>query len=248
VVVTRAADQAGELVSALSTLGAAVVEVPVISIAPPEDGGAALRAALAGIGDGDWLAVTSANGVAAVLDALTDGALPPGVRVAAVGPATARALRDAGIEPSLVPAQAVAEALADAFGAPDVDRSRRVVLAQAERARPALAERLASAGWDVTPVVAYRTIDAPVDGDLLARAAAADAITCTSGSTVDAFLAAASGVVDGLPATVVCIGPVTAAVARRHGVAVAAVADPHTTEGLVAAVVSALTGDHPCRS
>ncbi len=206
----------------------------MIAIVPPADEGAALRAALAGVREGDWLAVTSANGAAAVLA----GPIPRGVRVAAVGPATADVLRSGGVEPLLVPEQATAEKLADALGSASTERLGRIVLAQAERARPVLAERLAQAGWIVAPVVAYRTVAAAVDPALLDRATAADAITFTSGSTVEAYVAAAG--VDRVPAAVVCIGPVTADVARGHGLAVAAVAEPHTAEGLVAAVVRAL--------
>lgn len=213
-----------------------MIELPLISIVPPDDGGASLRVALARLQAGDWLAVTSANGVAAV--AALDPGIPPGVRVAAVGPATADALRASGIEPSLVAQESTAEGLADALGAADFGRPRRIVLAQAERARPVLAERLAAAGWAVTPVVAYRSIAAPLDPAQLDRAANADAITFTSGSTVEAYLAAAGA--ERVPPAVICIGPVTADIARGHGLPVTAVADPHTAEGLVAAVVRAL--------
>lgn len=223
--------------SGLHGYGADVIELPVIAIVPPADEGAALRDALGDLDDGDWLAVTSANGVAAVVAPEGPG-LRTGVRVAAVGPATADALRSSGIEPSLVAERSTAEGLADALGAAESDRPRRIVLAQAERARPVLAARLAAAGWVVTPVVAYRTIAATLDRAQLARAAAADAITFTSGSTVEAYLAAAGA--DRVPALVVCIGPVTADVARSHGLTVARVAEPHTAAGLVAAVVRAL--------
>jgi uroporphyrinogen-III synthase len=235
VVVTRAAEQAGGLIKALRDLGADVIELALIETVPPADDGEALRSALDDLAAGDWLAVTSTNGVAAVVDTLAGRPLPAGVQTAAVGPATAAALRQVGIEPALVPAEATAAALAAALGARP---GARIVLAQAEGAHPALADTLAAAGWDVHRVTAYRTVPVAPDRELLERAAAADAITFASGSTVDAFVAAAGGG-RAVPA-VVCIGPVTAAVARRHGLAVAAVADPHTTDGLVAAVTRAL--------
>ncbi len=239
VVVTRAAEQAGGLVGALTAAGAAVVEVPVIATAPPPDDGAALAAALARLGPPDWVAVTSANGAAAVARA----GLPPGVRVAAVGPATAAALRAEGIEPALVPATALAEALAVALGpaasgpaaSGPAASGTTIVLAQAEAARPVLAERLAAAGWRVVPVVAYRTVPVVPAPELRVAAGAADAITFTSGSTVDAYVAAAGPA--GVPPVVVAIGPVTADAARARGLSVTAVAEPHTTEGLVAALV-----------
>lgn len=235
-VVTRAAEQAGSLVAGLLACGADVLELPLISIVLPRDG-AALQVALAGLRPGDWLAVTSANGVAAVV-ALEDPGIAPGVRVAAVGPATADALRSSGIEPSLVAKPSTAEGLADALGPADSERPGRIVLAQGERARPVLAERLAAVGWVVTPVIAYRTIAAPLVPAQLDRAASADAITFTSGSTVEAYLAAAGA--ERVPPAVICIGPVTADIARGHGLPVTAVADPHTAEGLVAAVIRAL--------
>lgn len=251
VVVTRATEQAGPLVEQLAALGAEVVEVPVITTVPPPDGGAALSAALAGLRAGDWLAVTSANGAAALGRAPaasepgTDAGAPSpegnrpadlvaeGVRVAAVGPATAAALRTLGIGADLVPAVALADVLAEELCALP---PARIVVAQAGAARPTLVERLRAAGWDVTPVVAYVTVPAPPSPAALARAAAADAITFTSGSTIDAYLATDAPV----PPVVVCIGPVAAAAARARGLVVTAVAEPHTTSGLVAAVARTL--------
>lgn len=244
-VVTRAAEQAGPLVEQLVALGAEVVEVPVITTVLPPDGGAALAAALAGLRAGDWLAVTSANGAAAIGRGPASGSgdderatrgrgvVAGGVRVAAVGPATASALRALGIEADLVPAVALADVLADELCALP---PARIVVAQAGAARPELVERLRAAGWDVTPVVAYVTVPAPPGPAALARAATADAITFTSGSTIDAYVDTGARV----PPVVVCIGPVAAAAARARGVAVTDVAEPHTTAGLVDAVARAL--------
>ena len=108
VVVTRAADQAGSLSARLRELGAEVVEVPVIEVVPPVGGSGPLRDALASLAPGDWLALTSANGVHAVLRLLGARSLPGGVAVSAVGPATKTTVREAGIESGLVPVRAVA--------------------------------------------------------------------------------------------------------------------------------------------
>ena len=87
-------------------------------------------------------------------------------------------------------------------------------------------------------MVAYRTVAVSPPPGLLARAREADAVAFTSGSTVDGYVAAAGTAA--VPPVVVAIGPVTADAAARHGLTVAAVADPHSLEGLVAATVGAL--------
>ena len=87
----------------MADLGATVVHVPLIAIGPPADGGAALRAALNDVADFDWVVVASANGAAAVGEAVAGA---PGVRLAAVGSTTAPALEAAaGRSVDLVPAQ-----------------------------------------------------------------------------------------------------------------------------------------------
>ncbi|MBA2625109.1 MAG: uroporphyrinogen-III synthase, partial [Acidimicrobiia bacterium] len=99
---------------------------------------------------------------------------------------------------------------------------------------------LGAKGWEVDAVEAYRTVPATPSPEALAAAAEADAIAFTSASTVDGYLAAAGH--DAVPPAVVCIGPVTADAARAAGLTVAAVADPHTVEGLADAVVAVLEG------
>jgi uroporphyrinogen-III synthase len=221
VVVTRAADQASELSDMLRADGASVVEVPTIRIVDPADGGAALAAALADAGDYDWLVVTSPNGVR---------------RVAVVGQGTADVAGALGLPVALVPDRFVAEGLVDAMGA----GTGRVLVAQAEVARPVLVDGLRAAGWDVTAVAAYATIPAEIDPSLLDDARLADAIAFTSSSTVANFVQAAG--IDGVPPVVVCIGPVTAATAVERGLTVARTAAEHSLAGLVDAVGAALAG------
>ena len=119
VVVCRPADQAGALARRLEAAGAEAVLAPVIAITGPEDGGAALRAALRGLAPGDWLVVTSANGAAR---AAAQGPLPEGVRVAAIGPATARRAAEEGLRVALVPKRSIAEGLLEEF--PDPPRGQ----------------------------------------------------------------------------------------------------------------------------
>ena len=117
VLVVRPAAQGLASAEILRAAGAVPVQAPLIELSPPADGGAALAAALRRLGDYDWLVLTSANGAERFMDALGDGQLPPIMRVAAIGPATATTLATAGVAVSLLPDRYVAEALVDAFPA-----------------------------------------------------------------------------------------------------------------------------------
>jgi uroporphyrinogen-III synthase len=238
VVVTRATDQASTLVEALRGLGASVVAVPVIAIDEPSDGGAALRSALAEIDGYDWLVVTSANGADRIAASLPHDRMGTGAtKVAAIGPGTVEALARHGIDVALLPERFVAEGLLEVFPSPPPGGGR-VLLAQAAAARPVLRDGLAAAGWQVDAVEAYRTVHPSIAEDLLARARAADAITFTSASTVQGYIAAAGP--DAVPPVVASIGPITSEAAHRLGVAVAVEAEEHTIAGLVAALASHL--------
>ncbi|MEW6155163.1 MAG: uroporphyrinogen-III C-methyltransferase [Actinomycetota bacterium] len=245
VVVCRARHQVSGLAERLRALGAEVVRVPVIDIAGPGDGGDALAAAAASLaaGDHDWALFTSANAVDALFAHLRDARDLAGVQVAAVGPGTASALAARGVVADLVPATSVAEALAAAVVEATDGQPARALLPQAAAARPALAEGLRAAGWQVTAVEAYRTVAAVPPAHLLEAAASAHAIAFTSASTVDAYLEAAGP--GRLPPVVVCIGPVTAEAARRQGLAVTATAATHDLDGLAAALVTTLTPPPP---
>ena len=231
VVVTRARAQSPTLVAGLRAQGAEVVEVPTIAIAGPADGGAALAAALAGLAGhpGSWLVATSTNGVDALFEQLHDGRQLAGVQVAAVGRATADAFRRRGVVADLVPAEANAEALIAAFPPPPASGGR-VLLPQADRARPVLADGLYALGWHVEAVEAYRTLPVPVPPALRKRALAAHAICFTSGSTVDSWVAAAG---PATPPVVASIGPVTSAAVERHGLQVSVEADEANVGSLV---------------
>lgn len=237
VVVTRARAQSPGLVAALVAQGAQVLEVPTIAIAPPLDGGVALAAAVAAR-PWDWLVLTSVNAVDAVFAHVQDARALHGVKVAVVGAATAEALRQRGVVADLVPPKANAESLLAAFPAVP-SQGGRVLLPQADRARPVLARGLAEASWEVEVVDAYRTVSVPVPPPLLERALAADAICFTSGSTVENWVAAAGRLT---PPMVASIGPVTTAAAQRLGVTVTCEATEASVDGLVAALLSAVAG------
>lgn len=232
VVVTRAAEQSGSLSVMLEDAGYRVLEVPVIRISEPVDGGAALDAALDRVESYDWVVVTSPNGAQRVRPALEAVAEHRRPRIAAVGPGTAAAL---GVRADVVATDSVGEGLVEAMPA----GTGRVLLAQAEAARDVVRAGLTRLGWTVDSVVAYRTVTVPVPPDLAQRAASADAVVFTSGSTVRAFLASVAAT--GLPRVVVSIGPATSKVANELGVSVTVTAQVHNLDGLVEALRSVLS-------
>ena len=236
IVVTRAREQASDLVERLHRLGAETVELPTITISDPDDGGAELRECAAWLSQGDfeWIVFTSANAVERFCALLRDARAFGSTNVAAIGPGTADALRRFGVEPDLVPERFVAESLVDAFPS----GTGKVLLPRAAVARDALVTGLATKGWAVTVVEAYRTRPVEPSPLALAEAGKADAITFTSSSTVTNFLKVAG--LDAMPPIVACIGPITAATAREAGLSVDIIAEEHTIEGLVQAVVAAL--------
>jgi len=229
IVVTRPREQSVELARALEELGAEVSVVPLISIDPIEDVGQ-LQDSMRGLQHGDWLVVTSANAVSTLVSSGLES-VACNVRVAAVGPATAAALRRAGVEPDFVPEEYAAENIAAGLGEL---AAARVLLTQSDIADSALAAELRERGALVQPIHVYRTtgVDpAPSEIDVLG---AADAVILMSGSAARS-LAAAGGAGDAL---LVCIGPKTAAVVAEVGLDVGLVADEATADGIIRALVA----------
>jgi uroporphyrinogen III methyltransferase/synthase len=238
IVVTRAREQASELVSKLTALGADTVEVPAIEVQTAADDGAALQAAARNLRNYDWVVVTSPNGARALLIALRGQGLDARAfgrcKVAAIGPGTAEALAAGNVLVDLVPPQFVAESLLEAF--PEPPTGGRVLLARAAQARDVLPEGLRARGWQVEVVEAYRTVAAALPDARRAELAEADMITFTSSSTVTRFLDAAGP--ESVPPVVATIGPITAATAREHGLEVDIEAPVHTIDGLVDAILA----------
>lgn len=235
VVTTR--EHAGELDRELASLGATVVHVPLIEVADPDDGGAALRRALADLGRFDRVVVTSPNGARCVGAAVRDAA----VATAAVGAATASTLSALTGRPvDLVPTRQLALGLLEAFDA-HVPTPERILVAQADRAAVTLVDGLRERGHDVTVVTAYRTIARRPGADELRDAVHADAIVFVSGSAAASWAEALADVVPPDPGPLVCvIGPSTDAVARDAGLKVHVVAADHSVDGVVAALAAAL--------
>ena len=248
VVVTRPAHQASALAAPLRAVGAEPVVVPTIEITDPDDGGAALAAATSDLSAYAWVVLTSANGAERFCAALRDGRDLAGVRLAAIGPGTADALARHHLVADLVPERFVAESLLEAFPPPTSTSAPgsgagRVLLARAAVARDVLPEGLRAMGWTVDVVEAYRTVPVVPSPDDRALVGGADAVTFTSSSTVDQWVAAFGA--DAVPPLVACIGPVTAATAKGHGIRVDVVAPVHTIDGLVDALVAHVAPRHP---
>jgi uroporphyrinogen III methyltransferase/synthase len=239
VVVTRAPGRAGPLTGALSSAGARVLSLPVVDTADPDDGGAALRDAATRVATFDWVAFTSATAVDRFVAPLGDLRVLAGVRLAAVGPATAAALAARQLTADLVPATPTAAGLVDAF--PAAPAGGRVLFPRADGAEATLVDGLVAKGWTVHDVVAYRTVAAPPPpAPVTAALGAADAVTFASPSSVAAYRAArgADGELWPVPPVVACLGPRTAEAAREAGLCGVVQAAAPTAEALVAALVA----------
>ncbi|MGA0122264.1 MAG: uroporphyrinogen-III C-methyltransferase [Gaiellales bacterium] len=228
IAITRARAQADGLTRRLADLGARVVNAPLIRTEPVA--GDPIDAARY-----DLVVVTSPNAPRVLLDRIGgDARALAGVEVAAIGPATAAALREIGIVADVVSERAVAEGLLDLLA--DRAAGRRVLIARAEEARDLLPEGLAQAGAEVEIAVLYRTVPVVPDSD---AALGADAVAFTSASTARAF-AAAFGDHDLDQVRGVSIGPATSAALRELGIPVALEAAEHDLDGLVAALIELL--------
>jgi uroporphyrinogen-III synthase len=241
VAVTRAPAQAGDLLSLLGARGARPLACSTIDIEPPASF-ASIDAAVRSLERYDWVAFTSTNAVTAFADRVdaTGAALPPTVRLAAVGPATARLVAERLRHADFVPSSALADALAREMN--DV-AGRRVLFPRGDRASENLTRGLRARGAIVEEVVAYRTVPGSGARELarLVRAGEVDAILFMSASSVHHLVDA----LDERPApsrlglhspAVICIGPETAGAARAAGLEVSAVATEKTAEGIVDAL------------
>ena len=249
VVVTRPREQAGDLASRLEARGAAVLLAPAVEIVAAPRGALERAARHLSRGRYAWVVLTSRAGVDALFPLLEGAELR--ARVAAIGEGTAAALSRRGVEPDLVPRTFTTTALGRAMPRGEGE----VLLARADIAPEGLESVLEERGWTPVRIDAYATRLArslPVGVERALAGGAVDAVTFSSASTVDGFVGCADphALARRARPAFVCIGPVTADRARDRGLAVAAVARPHTIEGLVVAVERALarrvprTSDH----
>ena len=246
ILVTRTRRQSSKLAAQLVELGAHVIECPTIDIRPPEDF-AEVDAALGALGEFDWVVLTSPNGAGALIDRMAalglDARALAGLKIAAVGPATADVLRSRFIEPDLMPEKFTTESLGEALAGGGLADGKRFLLARADIATNALPDVLGAAGADVRDVAFYRTVrpdDLPADALAALDEGRADWITFTSSSTVENFLALLEGRDVSLEAVkLASIGPVTTQTLTDHGLSPAVEAEKHTIGGLIEAIVGA---------
>ena len=237
ILVTRPRTQAVELCDKLSAQGATSIVFSTIEIAPLIDF-TELDRAIRELNTYHWIIFTSINGVSAFWDRLdvVGGGSALTMRVAAIGPATARALQAHAVTVTLIPDEYVAEAIVESIG--NV-QGQRILLPRADIAREALVVELQQRGATVDEIAAYRTLPAQPDPDgLLELQRGVDVITFTSSSTVRNFIALVGR--DSIPpqAIIACIGPITANTARELGLRVDVQATDYTIDGLVAALIN----------
>lgn len=245
--VPRTKDQAGPMLARLSDFGATGEVVPTISVEPPRTP-QQMQRAIKGLVTGryEWVGFTSVNAVRAVREKLTEIGLDvrafAGLKIAAVGGATAAALREAGLEADLVPTgEQSAKGLLEVWPPYDevLDPINGVFLPRADIATDTLVAGLQEMGWEVDDVTAYRTVraappaveirDAIKQGDY-------DAVLFTSSSTVRNLVGIAG---KPHPTTVVaCIGPATAKTAQEHGLVVSVLAEEASGSVLVEALAA----------
>ena len=256
VLVTRAVQQAGKLSDGLKALGAEPVEVPVLEIRPPESF-AVLDEALGKLAGGrdsqrfDWLILTSANTVAAVMERCRvlqlDVSEMKHLRVAAVGSATAEAARKADFRVTVVPDSYNSEGVVAALG--NSILGKRVLLARAKVARDVIPDALTAAGALMTVADAYQTVLPEGSEERLKEAlrVGVDAATFTSSSSVRNLAEVAREAGVGFPLAgpsgqvkAISIGPVTSATLKEFGWEASGEAEASDLPGLIAAVVQGI--------
>ena len=248
IVVTRARDQADAFSQLLTETGAEVLEIPTIKLGPPQQAGW-LKDAILELNAYDWLVFTSTNGVNeffrvffAAFDDLRDIG---GVRIAAVGPATAARLKELHLKVDLMPETYTAAAVAKAFKAYEDIENLRICLLRAEVANPELPAALEEMGAIVDDIPVYRTLpetEDPQGNAARLTAEGADWITFTSGSTVEHLNTRCNleELCRKFPKLkLASVGPETSKALRGLGLEPAVEARQHTMPGLVAAIVSA---------
>ncbi len=243
IMVTRTRTQASALSSALTSLGAGVIECPTIRLAPPEDWSPVDRA-LEVLADFDWLVLTSPNGVDFLFKRLHengfDSRIMAPVKLAVIGPGTAERLLKFGLKADLMPKKFVAEDLARTLISSGVS-GRKVLMARSAQARTILPEEITKAGAEVRDIILYQTLPAeglPEDARTALEQDQLDLVTFTSSSTVSSLMDLLDGpqkeIVSKIKAA--CIGPITAQTAREVGLDIVVEAKEHSIEGLVGAI------------
>lgn len=243
VLVTRARHQASKLSQLLAERGAIPIELPAISIKRIEDE-SGLDKAISSLRDYHWIVFTSVNGVQAFFERLDfhklDSRAVAGLKVGAIGPATAESLRTRGIAPEYVPTEYTGRGFIDGLSLQDVQNKRFLIL-RADIADREIPNGIHSLGGECDEVHVYSTLpdtDALMKAVSLLEANTIDIVTFTSSSTVTNLVNALGNTKKELLAgiAIACIGPKTAQTAKDVGLSVAIGADESTIIGLANAI------------
>jgi uroporphyrinogen III methyltransferase/synthase len=244
VVITRPERQADDLARLLLEQGANPISFPTIAIEPPDDW-SDLEKALGQLENYQWIIFTSANGVHFFFERLRQKGKDirdlKGIKICCIGPATARQIEEKDIKVDLVPEEFIAEGILQSFSALDL-QGKNILIPRAAKARDILPEGLRKMGATVDVVTAYQTVNSGRKKEELTElleAGAVDIITFTSSSTVTNF-AEIMGKDFVLPpqVRVACIGPVTAATARKAGFQIDIEQKEYTMQGLVQSLIN----------
>ena len=245
IVVTRARQQASDLVGLLSDLGAECLEYPTIKIMPPKDL-EPVKQAVENLSAYDWIVFTSVNGVDYFFEQLfaagKDVRALGRMKTAAIGPATAGRLREFGLTSDIIPKTYRAESVIEAFKDQQL-KDKKILLPRAAAARPILPKELKKMGAEVEEIPAYETLKVTESTDDLVQQLEdrrIDLITFTSSSTVKNFKALLPSenfkkLIQGV--TIASIGPITTDTASELGFEVHITADSYTIPGLVDAIL-----------
>ncbi|WP_224245836.1 uroporphyrinogen-III synthase [Hyalangium gracile] len=244
VLVTRPKERVEELCFLLEDEGAEVLSLPLLELQPPEDP-RPLAAAAESIQRYRWVVFASPSAVEALMEALREAGTVEHlshVRVAAVGPRTARTAEGYGLKVVAEPAESTGLGLYEVLR-PELHPDDEVLLPAAEEGRRELELALREQGVRVTRVTAYRTSPAELSAEAreLLRTSPPDVVLFASPRTAEVFLESAGRERLG-QSRVVAIGPTTAGALARLGIEVAAVAERPTPEGLVDAAIRAIHG------
>ncbi len=248
IVVTRSREQAGQFARQLQELGADVLEIPTIKMAAPTRKQEIVEALLE-LNAYDWLVFTSANGVTAFFDLFFkrfhDMRDIGGARLAAVGPGTAAKLRELHLQVDLMPEEALASKIAEAFAKYESIENLKICLLRAEVANPDLPKALEEMGAIVDDIACYRTVpetEDPSGAAVRLLESGADWIAFTSGSTVEHFHARFNlpRLVEAFPQIrLATIGPETTKALAALGLPPTVEAKEHTIDGLIGALMKA---------
>jgi len=250
ILITRAREQSTEFATQLKKQGAEVIEFPTIEIVPPLHW-KKLDQTIDQLKSYHWIIFTSANGVYYFWQRLREKGkqrFPSTLKVCAIGPATARQLREKKIPVAYMPKEYIAEALLKGFEKRPVE-GKRILLARAKKARDILPKGLKSMGAKVDVIEVYRTVK-PKGGMKKLRQLLADenidVITFTSSSTVNHFgelLKREDLKILLKGVAIACIGPVTARTAKGWGMKVQIQPKQYTILGLTQAIVEYFAPD-----